>query len=374
MSVHVQEIPVARVFDNNRMREDYGDLEQLKFSIEQFGLMQPIVVEPRPEDKFLLIAGGRRFRAFQELGKTTIPAMLKDNLDDLTRAELEAEENLNRKDFNWIEECRAFRKIHGLKQQQFKTNFPERFGRSWSQKDTADAIRISEGKLSQDIALADAAETHPELLRATSKKEAQKLLRHLQNNCSPDESIYKKRMRDCFIHRSFPECMEKVQPRSIDLLITDITGMNSSKVIPLFAEKMGLVSHGFLFFPLEQLMDVMEALTANKLQFHKRPYLWHVRGEDTYQTFLWFSPALANPPKGITEHLSHRRAKESIHTLEKPYEVYNAIVTNSSGRGSLVLDPLSYGLLLIRVCIDSGRNCVAFCPDKIVHEQVLLNC
>lgn len=373
MSVELHEIPVAAIFDDNRMREDYGDLEQLKFSIEQFGLMQPVVVEPRPEEKYRLIAGGRRFRAFQELGKVTIPAMFRDNLDDLTRAELEAEENLNRKDFNWIEECKAFRKIHALKQQQFKNNFPERFGRSWSQKDTAEAIRVSEGKLSQDIALADALDAHPQLAKANTKKEAQKMLRHLQNNCIPDESLLKKKIRDCFVHRPFPECLEKVVDHSVDLLITDVANYDPRKVIPLLIPKLSFVSHAYMFFPLEQLSDIVGVLAFSKMNFHKRPFLWHVKGEDTYQTFLWFSPALAMPPKGITEHLSHRRSKESIHTLEKPGDVYYTLVINSSGRGALVLDPISYGVLLIRTCLDNNRNCVAFCGDRIVHEQVLLN-
>lgn len=373
MSYATHEIPVDRIFDDKRMREDYGDLEQLKFSIEQYTLMQPIVVEPRPENKYRLIAGGRRLRAFQELGKTTIPALFRDNLDDLTRAELEAEENIQRKDFNWIEECKAFRQIHALKQQQFKNNFPERFGRSWSQKDTADAIRISEGKLSQDIALADATELHPELLKAGSKKEAQKMLRHLKTNCTPDEAIYKTRLRDCFVQRPFPECLEKVTDHSVDLIITDISNYSADKVLPLLLKKMNFISHAFVFFPLEQFGSITETLALNKANFRNRPYLWHIKGEDTYQSFIWFSPALANPPKTITEHLSHRRSKDALHTLEKPYDVYYTLMINSSGRGSLVLDPLSYGVTLIRVCMDNGRNCVGYCGDKVLHEQVLLN-
>ena len=100
----VSSIPIDRVVPNRRQpRQRFkGDaLASLAASIKSAGLMQPIVV--RPTDRgFELIAGERRWRAFQELGKTHIPAIIKD-VDDQTAAEWALIENLQREDLDVIE-------------------------------------------------------------------------------------------------------------------------------------------------------------------------------------------------------------------------------------------------------------------------------
>jgi ParB/RepB/Spo0J family partition protein len=296
---NVHDIPVERIFLQDRQRDDLGDIQSLQFSIEQYGLLQPIVVEPRPEEKFLLIAGGRRLTAFRALGRKTIPAMLTTELDELTRKELEYEENIQRKSLTWLEECKAIAEIHRIKKIQFANNFPERFGRVWSQKDTAKTLQISEGKVSQDCALAEALTIHPEISKANTQKDALRLLRHLQENIVPDESLYQKKLRDCFILADFPDCAERLTPNSIDCIITDITGFDYAVALTAIHNKLTYCGNAWIFLPFEHLAQVHEILVKLGLPFRKRPYIWHVRGEDNYQTYLWFSRVCAEPPKAI---------------------------------------------------------------------------
>ena len=84
-----------------RQRFDDEALQRLAESIKTAGLMQPIVV--RPSDAgFEIVAGERRWRAFQKLGKPEIPAIVRA-VDDQTAAEWALVENLQREDLDPME-------------------------------------------------------------------------------------------------------------------------------------------------------------------------------------------------------------------------------------------------------------------------------
>ena len=59
---------INKIKINKRFRKDLGELESLKKSIQEIGLLQPIVVDEQNN----LIAGYRRLSAFKELGKKEI--------------------------------------------------------------------------------------------------------------------------------------------------------------------------------------------------------------------------------------------------------------------------------------------------------------
>ena len=84
-----------------RQRFDDEAISSLARSIEKAGLMQPIVVRPASVG-YELVAGERRWRAFQSLGRTEIPAIVRA-VDDRTAAEWAMIENLQREDLDPIE-------------------------------------------------------------------------------------------------------------------------------------------------------------------------------------------------------------------------------------------------------------------------------
>jgi ParB family chromosome partitioning protein len=87
-------------------------LESLARSIEQSGLMQPIVVRrvANARDQFELIAGERRWRAMDRLGRSEVPAIVQD-VDDSKAAELSLIENLQREDLNPMDRAAALRRL-----------------------------------------------------------------------------------------------------------------------------------------------------------------------------------------------------------------------------------------------------------------------
>ncbi|MBK7403129.1 MAG: ParB/RepB/Spo0J family partition protein [Phycisphaerales bacterium] len=94
-------------FQPRRVFEE-SSLEQLASSIRRSGLMQPIIVRPRADGSFELIAGERRWRAARMAGLGLVPAIVRD-LDDEQAAEWGLVENIQRADLN------AMERAHGLR-------------------------------------------------------------------------------------------------------------------------------------------------------------------------------------------------------------------------------------------------------------------
>src|SRR5207244_4740492 len=74
------------------------------------GVVQPILVRALEEGFFQLIAGERRWRAFQRAGLVRIPAVIRDTTDH-SALELALIENLQREDLNPIEEAQAYERL-----------------------------------------------------------------------------------------------------------------------------------------------------------------------------------------------------------------------------------------------------------------------
>jgi len=116
-------------------RTEFDDdaLHELTVSIREFGVLQPVVVRPRPgaadgEPQFELIMGERRFRASKAAGKTSIPAIVKDTADEAMLRDALLE-NIHRAQLNPLEEASAYKQLledFGITQEQLA----ERIGRS----------------------------------------------------------------------------------------------------------------------------------------------------------------------------------------------------------------------------------------------------
>jgi ParB family chromosome partitioning protein len=104
------ELPITQVRPNARQpRQVFEEeaLAELVHSIREVGLLQPVVVRRTGEDAYELIMGERRWRASQQAGRDTIPAIVRETDDDdmLRDALLE---NLHRSQLNPLEEAAAY--------------------------------------------------------------------------------------------------------------------------------------------------------------------------------------------------------------------------------------------------------------------------
>ncbi len=106
------ECDIDRIIPNRfqpRERFSETDLEELRRSIEEQGILQPLLVRASGS-KYELIAGERRFRAAKMAGLFKVPVILKD-VSDERMLELSIVENLQREDLNPIEEAEAYHRL-----------------------------------------------------------------------------------------------------------------------------------------------------------------------------------------------------------------------------------------------------------------------
>jgi len=163
-----------------RKNFDVDALKALVLSIETHGLIQPIVVT-RIGSGYRLIAGERRLRAFKELNKQNIPAIVR-SAKEQAQMELALIENLQREDLNILEIATALLKLS----QQFnfsEKKVAERVGRSVSSvhniirllalpDDAKEALasgKISEGHARQVMALQGQPDKQAQLLEYVLK-------------------------------------------------------------------------------------------------------------------------------------------------------------------------------------------------------------
>lgn len=161
-----KEILISEITVGDRARKDLGNLESLIYSIQHYGLFNPITVD----EQYKLVAGERRLKACQQLGYEKISARIVPGLDHSHSSLIEWIENVERQDFTWVEDLELKLKMHEL----WKSEKP-----LWGYRDTASKLGVSLGGLSSDLALAEALKYFPELKDQKTKNKAREAYKKL---------------------------------------------------------------------------------------------------------------------------------------------------------------------------------------------------
>ena len=109
----VQQVAVESIQPNPRQPRVHfkeAELAELAASIREHGVIQPIIVTPKADGTYIIIAGERRWQASQKAGLRTVPVITRQaNNQELL--ELALIENVQRADLNSIEEAEAYRQL-----------------------------------------------------------------------------------------------------------------------------------------------------------------------------------------------------------------------------------------------------------------------
>ena len=109
----LKELAVTAIVPNPyQPRREFAEaqLQELADSIAASGLLQPVLVRARPDGRYELIAGERRWRAVQRLGWSKIPAVVKE-VDDRSLLTLALIENLQRDDLSPMDEAAGYQRL-----------------------------------------------------------------------------------------------------------------------------------------------------------------------------------------------------------------------------------------------------------------------
>lgn len=108
------DLPLNRIHDHpGNIRDHLGDLTELAASIRAQGLLQPVTVHPHPSKNghYQLLAGHRRRAAAVLAGLTTVPAVIRHDVDDAAVIEVMLVENVQRRDLNPMEKAEAIGRL-----------------------------------------------------------------------------------------------------------------------------------------------------------------------------------------------------------------------------------------------------------------------
>lgn len=111
-------IDITKIKTENRIRKDFGNIQELADDIEQNGLINPPVVIAEADGTFTLLAGERRLRAMKSLGYRQVEVRTWGSLTDEQKLNIEISENEVRKDFSKaerVEYARRLEKIESVK-------------------------------------------------------------------------------------------------------------------------------------------------------------------------------------------------------------------------------------------------------------------
>ena len=109
----VQQIALSKIVANTyqpRTEFDAAALQELTESVTLHGVLQPVMVRPRGNGQYELIAGERRFRAAQQAGLSQIPVVVRE-LTDEDSLIVALIENIQREDLNAMEAARGYKKL-----------------------------------------------------------------------------------------------------------------------------------------------------------------------------------------------------------------------------------------------------------------------
>jgi len=181
----VQNLLISTVFANpdqpRRFFEDLA-LEQLADSIKQYGILQPLIVSPAKEaDRYIIVAGERRFRAAMLAGLKNVPAIIRTS-KELEQLEIALVENIQRVDLSPLETAASIQRLHEMFSQSYD-DIAKRLGKAPSTvinivrllqlpPAATEALRlekISEGHARSILSLKDSPAEQQELLSLIQK-------------------------------------------------------------------------------------------------------------------------------------------------------------------------------------------------------------
>lgn len=210
----MREIPISQIRIGNRLRKDVGDIQSLADSMEDVGLLHPVVIN---EDNGELIAGYRRVEAAKLLGWKSIEYR-KISIDDPRIAEID--ENEKRKDFNASETVAVKRYIekqkHPGRPSENGGKLPP-FERGDSRDIASKITRHSSRQIDKMERIVEAAEQNPKY---------KGLLREVDNRETSVDSAYKKIILEQ--NKKLPKL--KLPPGKYNLVIWDPSWPHDIKV------------------------------------------------------------------------------------------------------------------------------------------------
>lgn len=262
----VTEIDISSIFANpNQPRKvfDQAALQELADSIAKHGVIMPIIVN-KSGDRYMIIAGERRFRASKLAGLATVPVIIK-NYNERQIKEISLIENLQREDLNPIEAATAMRSLmddYGLTQE----DLADRIGKS--RPAIANTLRLL--SLSPEViklvANGNLSAGHARALISVPQIDQIKLAENAVKDGASVRDV-EKMVRDYFAPPEEKTKKKERQELSLELkeLIMDMQRIFGTKVNAIGNDRKGRIYIDYYTRDdLDRLAEILEFVSKNK--------------------------------------------------------------------------------------------------------------
>ncbi len=414
-----------------RCRKDFSGLEDLYESILKHGVCQPICVDNSaadcPSGKVELIAGECRLRCLMrgvlegKITDATIPYMWKQDTDELTRAEIELDENIRRKNISWDEQSAFMLKIHelGIKMHGEKGRGAGGDPQAWTVAKTAAKAGVETAHASQQLNLARLIRARPDLkarLTSLPMKAAAKEAERIQQGERAQRlhETGQLKIDEKFLFGDARELILAVPNESVDLWLTDMPFGNSTiearegekgsstqsylaklkstdnlnitdceqlmvKLIPEVYRVLKPGSHFYLFFGFEMFQFLYVELLRAGFELQSSPLIWNKMRSTSPPRGYEYSPCYEpifygrKPPrdkrrlnsdaKMILDH-KPLPVNEKLHPFEKPQPLLDFLIKQSTQLGDVVLDTFAASASTLLAARNANRSGLGFEIDK----------
>ena len=402
--VRIDDIKVTK-----RIRTDFGDINGLSVSIEKYGLLHPIIVD----ENLNLIAGERRLRAHEKLGRTEIMVKYREDLDEIQKKEIELEENVQRKDLEWPEKILAKLHLHDLRIQIHGKKTGHTVGHGWGQDDTAMALDESVGTVSMDLQLAKAIQSFPELRNEKSKTNAFKKYKRMEMTLLRQELNKRRRGKIVIpniIHGLAEVETKKIASESCDFCLTDppfgqgvdkmvdsaknIKGVDYDDDPYKVMEMLRTVStelyrimkpntHMIMAFTMAHYMNLYKILTEIGFNVDRTPLIWNketpsgpstgVTFPYTYEPAFWCMKGRRGLNSTACNMFTYKRVPAALkkHPMERPQGLLVAMINAISFPGEKGIDPFGGGGSFMSACLSTSREAIIIEKDETNYMAII---
>jgi DNA modification methylase len=420
--MEAEQLSIDQVIVGDRVRKDFGNLDELCNSITSVGLIQPIVLSR----ELVLIAGERRLRALKKIGVTILPHgklfIFNDEQDKLKLQAMEIEENVKRKELSWQETILAKKRllevmqtIHGVA----RPGYPSRSDQlgitssGFGINKLAALLGESNAQTSKDIELATLIEQVPQLRAAETKEAARRQVSLAmtvatatqQQALNPPKTDQKWEL----FPGDFVNNVNNIEDNSIDFIIVDppygedIQGMGPQskqliaspftdskqsvvELIPKLAEQTARILRPdrfcAFFFGFVVYQSLVDSLISFGLAVDLTPLIWikntvinttpYTRYGRSYEPILIArkgEPKLMRPSQrdviAVQNVITRGTQEQKFYQAQKPVELIEKLILDMSPPGSTVCDFCAGSGTTGVAALKNGRRVVLFEKDVV---------
>lgn len=407
-----------------RGRKDFSKLEDLYQSIKKLGVIQPIVVERHPTDttKVVLVAGECRLRCKTrgvvsgEIPDPTIPYFWNnDALDEITRKEIELDENLHRNELAWEERVELMRQAHELKTSKYgkATGGLTPNPAAWSLEKTAAMGGVSKAQASVEIKMANLLKSRPDLRQRLTKLPMVAAAKEAERILGSEKAQRLHESGQVILSANYKlgdtrELLKAISSDSIDLWLTDMPFGNQTigeregesgsstesylarlkptdnltmvesktligAVIPEVFRVLKPGSHFYLFFGFEMYETLLSLLRASGFELLPDPLIWDkgrvMSPPRGYEYGPCYEPIFygRKPPRDKRRLSSSVRkvlefkplsTNSKIHPFQKPGDLLDFLIKQSTNQGDTVLDTFAASGSTLVAARLAGRSAI----------------